>query len=92
MGMVLLVGVSVVKNLPAMQETACNAGDSGSVPGSGRFPLRREWLATPVFWPGESQRQRSLEATVHGVAKESDTTLQLNQPTNIGMMGMDEGI
>ena len=92
MGMVLLVGVSAVKNLPAMQETACNAGDSGSVPGSGRFPLRREWLATPVFWPGESQRQRSLEATVRGVAKESDTTLQLNQPTNIGMMGMVEGI
>ena len=92
MGMMLLVGVSAVKNPLAMHETACNAGDSGSVPGSGRLPLRRELLATPVFLPGESQRQRSLEATVHGVAKESDTTLQLNQPTNIGMMEMVEGI
>ena len=27
-----------VKNLPAMQETACNAGDLGSVPGLGRSP------------------------------------------------------
>ena len=27
-----------VKNLPAMQETACNAGDPGSIPGSGRSP------------------------------------------------------
>ena len=72
--MMLLVGVSAVKNLPAMQETACSAGDSGSVPESGRVPLRREWLPTPVFLPGESQSQRSLEATAHAVAKESDTT------------------
>ena len=27
-----------VKNLSAMQETACNAGDPGSTPGSGRSP------------------------------------------------------
>ena len=25
----------------------------GSIPGSGRVPWRREWLPTPVFWPGE---------------------------------------
>ena len=72
--MMLLVGVSAVKNPPAMQETACSAGDSGSGPGSGRVPLRREWLPTPVFLHGESQSQRSLEAIAHAVAKESDMT------------------
>ena len=30
--------VSVVKNLPAVQETACKTGDVGSIPGSGRLP------------------------------------------------------
>ena len=28
----------LVKNLLAMQETACNAGDPGLIPGSGRSP------------------------------------------------------
>ena len=28
----------LVKNLPAMQESACDAGDPGSIPGSGRSP------------------------------------------------------
>jgi len=28
----------LVKNLPAMQETACNAGDLGLIPGSGICP------------------------------------------------------
>ena len=45
----------VVKDLPAMQETA----DQGSIPGSGRFP-RKAWQPTPVFLPGESNGQRSL--------------------------------
>ena len=30
---------------------------------------RIPWTLTPVFWPGESHGQRSLEGTVHGVAK-----------------------
>ena len=42
------------------KESACNAGDAGSVPGSGRFPWRREWQPTPVFLPGESHGQRRL--------------------------------
>jgi len=28
----------LVINLPAMQEIVCNAGDLGSIPGSGRSP------------------------------------------------------
>ena len=31
-------GGSVVKNLPAIQEITCNAGDASSIPGSGRPP------------------------------------------------------
>jgi len=32
------------------KESACNAGDTGSIPGSGR-----SWQPTPVFFPGNSQ-------------------------------------
>ena len=42
-------------------------------PWVGKVPWRRTWPPTPVFWPGESHGQRSLGATVPGVA-ESDTT------------------
>ena len=42
------------------KESACNAGDESSIPGSGRFPWRRAWLPTPAFLPGEFLRQRSL--------------------------------
>jgi len=46
----------VVKNLSA------NAGDRrGLSPWSGIFPQRREWPPTPVFLPGKSHGQRSLE-------------------------------
>ena len=30
-------------------ESACNAGDPGLIPGLGRFPWRRDKLPTPVF-------------------------------------------
>ena len=30
------------------KESACNAGDPGSIPGSGRFPWRRNRLPTPI--------------------------------------------
>ena len=33
----------------AGEESTYNAGDLGSIPGLGRFPLRRERLPTPVF-------------------------------------------
>ena len=50
----------------------CNAGDSGSIPGLGRFPWRRERPPTPVFLPGEFHE-------LYGPwgHKESDTTEQL---------------
>ena len=42
------------------KKIACHVGDPDSIPGSGRFPWRREWLLTPVFLPGQSHGQRSL--------------------------------
>ena len=43
-----------VKNLPAMQEMQVRSLDQED-------PLRREWQPTPVFLPGGSRGQRSLE-------------------------------
>ena len=37
------------------KESACNAGDLGSSPGSRRFSWRREQESTAVFLPGEFQ-------------------------------------
>ena len=47
-------GDSVVKNLPA------NAGDLGLIL-VGEMPWKRKWQSTPVFLPGKSHGQRSLE-------------------------------
>ena len=45
------------------RDAAGNAGDPGSILGSGRSPGAREWLPTPVFLLGEFQaRQRSLDS------------------------------
>ena len=41
------------------QESACNTGDQFDS-WVGKIPRRREWLPTPVFWPGESHGLRSL--------------------------------
>ena len=54
--------------------SACSAGARGSIPGSGTFPWRRKWQPTPVFLPGESHGQRSLEGYTSRGRKESDRT------------------
>ena len=51
------------------KETACNAGDPGSIPGSGRFPWRRECYP-PQYSCWENSTDRGpWRATVHGVTK-----------------------
>ena len=67
-------GGSVVKNLPA------NAGDASLVPGSGRStgggngnPFQYSCLGNP-----NPMDRGAWQATVHGVTKELDMTLQLN--------------
>ena len=42
------------------EESACDAGDPGLIPGSGKIPWRREWLPTPAFLPEEFHGLRSL--------------------------------
>ena len=44
----------------------------------GKIPWRRKWPPTPVFLPGESHGQRSLEGYSPRGCKESDTTEQLH--------------
>ena len=34
------------------EESVCNVGDLGSIPGLERFPWIRAWPHTPVFLPG----------------------------------------
>ena len=38
----------------------------------------KKWQPTPVFLPGESHKQRSLVATVHGVTKSQTRLKQLS--------------
>ena len=51
------------------KESACNVGNPGSIPGSGRSPGEGN-----VFSPGESHRQRSLAGYSPWGHKELDTT------------------
>ena len=54
------------------KESACKAGNLGSIPGLGRFPWRREQLPTPVCQPEEFQGLYSTWG-----CKEWDMTEQL---------------
>ena len=59
------------------KESACNAGDLGSIPGSGRSPGKTKRQPTPVFLLGKSHGQKSLVGYSPWGHKESDTTEQL---------------
>ena len=66
----------MVKNLPA------NAGDVrnvGSIPGLGRFSCSRKWQPFPVFLPGKSHGQRSLEGYSPWGHKQLDMTEQTHR-------------
>ena len=58
----------------AGKESTCNAGDLGSIPGSGRSPGKG--YGNPVFLPGEFHGQRSLVGYSPWGHKEVDTTEQ----------------
>ena len=58
---------SLVKNLPA------NAGDWGSILGSGKIPWKRKWQLIPICLENSMDRG-AWRATVHGVIKELDMT------------------
>ena len=61
-----------------VKESACQGRRCGFHPWVGKIPWRRAWQPTPVFWPGKSHGQRSLEGYNSWGCKESDTTWQLN--------------
>ena len=61
----------MVKNLPANAE---DMRDAGLILWVGKIPWRRTWQPTPVFLPGESHGQRSLEGYSTQSPKESDMT------------------
>ena len=61
------------KNLPA------NAGDMGSIPGSGRSPGEGHGNPLQYSCLGNPMDRGALWATVHGIAKELDMTEQLDQ-------------
>ena len=56
-------GGSLVKNPPA------NAGDMGSIPGSGRSPGRGNGNPLQYSCLGDSMNKGAWQATVHGVTK-----------------------
>ena len=53
----------------AGKESACNAGDSGSIPGLGRSA--GEGVGYPLQYSG---LENSIDCMVHGIAKELDVT------------------
>ena len=61
----------MVRNLLAMQE-------NGFIPGVRKIPWRRELQPNPVFLPGKSHGQRSLEDYSPWDHKESKTTEQIS--------------
>ena len=66
-----------------VKDSACSAGDLGSIPGSGTSPGERNGNSYQYYCLGNPMNRGAWWATVHGVAKESDTTERLNyqQPT-----------
>ena len=65
-----LLGGSVVKN------PLTNAGDVGSIPGSGRFPEEENGNPFQCYCLGNPMDRGTWQAAVLVVAKESDTTKQ----------------
>ena len=57
---ILFVAQSV-KDPPAMQESACNAGELEFDSWVRKIPWRKKWQLTPVFFPGKSHGERTLK-------------------------------
>ena len=62
--------------------SACNAGDLGSIPGSGRSSGEGNGNLLQYFCQENAMDREAWQATVHRVSKEWDTTLQLKQQQN----------
>ena len=60
----MLTVLTMLTNGSAGEESACNAGDLGSIPGLGRSP--GEGKGSPLQYSG---LENSMDCIVHGVAK-----------------------
>ena len=58
----------------ASEESACNAGDLGSIPGLGRPPGEGNGKLLQYSCLENSMNRGAWQAAVHGVQKESDMT------------------
>ena len=56
------------------KDSTCSAGDVGLIPGSERCPGEENGNSPHYSCLGNPRDRGALRATVHGVAKESDTT------------------
>ena len=56
------------------KESACNARDGGSIPGSGRSPGEGNGNPPQYSCLRYPMDREAWQATVHGAVKESDTT------------------
>ena len=54
------------------KESPCNAGDEGSIPGSGRYPGEGNGNPLQYACLGNPMDREAWKATVHGVTKETD--------------------
>ena len=72
------------------KDPTCQCGRHGFDPWVKKIPWRRKWQLTPVFLPGNSMDRGGWRAHgVHGFAKVSDTTEQLNN--HLHLYGSCEG-
>ena len=67
----------MVKNPPA------NAGNTGLIPGAGRYPGVGNGNPLQYSCLGNPMEKGAWQAAVHGVEKESNTTEQLSMHTYI---------
>ena len=58
-----------VKFTKSSKESACNAGDPGSIPGLGRFPGEKNGYPLQYSCLENSMDRIAWQATVHGVTK-----------------------
>ena len=66
--------------------SAYNAGDPGSIPGSGRSSGEGNWQPTPILLPRKSHERRSMVGHSPWGHKELDTTEQLHLGVKINFL------